>query len=815
MLHLRLFGGLWLEEDGLTLTGRASQKRRLAFFALLATAPNRCMSRDKLMALLWPDKDEEKARHLLSVATYEVRKELGEDVVATRGADLALEPGALLTDVDEFRDAIAAGELDQAVSLYTGPFLDGFHLGGSVEFDQWQDEQREEYAREYRRTLEALGDERERSGDLLGAVDALRRLAAEDRYDSGTALRLVRALDAAGNRAGALQFARVHEVLLREEFDTALPPELEAVIAELREAPAAQPARVAGAPAPTAAPAPAPAPAPGTVASPPYTAPEGRQPADHSGSDPQAQRPEDSPSEPQQQRRVPTAATSATGTRWRSGEGRLASRRLVMMAAGLVVLIGFAGYLATRSDASAAGPIGIAVLPFDGTEADEPFADGLTEEIMDALGRVDGVRVPARSASFAFRGADSREAARQLGVDYILEGTVRRAAELLRIRVELSGASGFRIWQRQYERPVGDVFATWDEIALAVLEELQVELQGESLTDATEGTTDLEAFDLYLKGRHAWFKRTPEGFNHARRYFEQAVERDPGYARAHAGLADAYNLLGAYDYGVLPPHQAYPIARAAAERALALSPRLAQAHAALANTRFAYDRDWPAAEASYREAIRLNPRYAEAHHWYALFLIAMGREAESITEARRALALDSLSPVMRTSMARQLYFRGDYPTALAVYRQALEIDRAFVTAHHGVGLTLLQMDRPDEAVQSFRTAVDLIGGEAPVTLGLLGHALARTGRRAEAEEVLARMEGLSGEGRYVAPEYPAIIRLALGDTDGAVAGLESAFDSGSGSVAFLSTEPLLAPLHGLPDFEALRSRVGLPIPASR
>lgn len=803
-MHLRTLGGLALEVDGELLTGRAVQKRRLALLTLLAAAPYRTVTRDRVLAMLWPDKDEEQARHLLSVAAYEIRRELGEDVLLTAGDDLVLDPGALTSDLDAFDRAVEEGDLEHAVSLYTGPFLDGFHLGGSVEFDHWADREREARARAFRQALASLAEAMERAGDLTGAVRSWRRLAAEDRYDSGTAIHLLRALHASGNTAGALQFARIHEALLQEEFGTGPSEEFLAAVAEVRgdRVPVAS-AAVADAAAVAAV-------APAETRETPST--EGA--AVDGSAEPRSA----AASSEQTDGSSPDGSGGAVSPRSGLRVARLGGTpRLVRPLLIVALVLGgvVLGHMASLQTRFPAGPadLGVVVLPFDpmsSDEGDEAFADGLTEEIMDALGKVDGVRVPARSAAFALRGVDAREAARRLGVGYALEGSVRREGDRLRIRVELSGADGFEQWSQQYDRPAGDRFATWEEIAVSVLGALEVELRGEALPRKAGGTSDLLAYDLYLKGRHAWFKRTPNSFSQALLYFEKAVSLDPRYARAYTGIADAYNLLGAYDYGVVAPDAAYPLAKEAAEKALALDPNLAEAHAALGNIRFAYERDWAGAEESYRRAIQLNPRYAEAHHWYALFLIAMGRAGESIDEARQALALDSLSPVMRSSMARQLYFRGDYDGALEHYRSALELDPNFLTAHTGMGLVLIQLREWDEAVRQLQKITELTGRTLPLPLALAGYAMALAGHPEQAKEALRHLEEMRLAGRYVAPEYPAVVRLALGDREGAMDGLEAAYDIGSGSVAFLGVEPLVAQLQGEPRFERLRARVGLP-----
>lgn len=777
LLYLRLLGGLSIEEDGVVVSGRAAQKRRLALLALLAADPHRTVSRDKLMGLLWPDKNAEQARHVLSVAIYEIRKELGEDLVQSRGDDLALDPTRLTSDLDGLRLALDEGDLGRVTALYVGPFLDGFFLGGSAEFDDWVEQERAALARAVNGAIEDLAERCEAAGDTSGAVAAWRQLAAGDRYDSRIALRLLAALAADGNRTGALQFARVHEALLQDEFQTEPAAEFTALVESIRTAPASATSPSTTIPALT--------PAPSTT--PPV-------PASSETSDPVA------------------ATTAVVGQR--PGRRRRAWRRLAGRAGhgylrtGIVmvlflVAVGFGAYLQRRVVPEAPPGTSVAVLPFThGGGADEAFGDGLAEEILGLLGTVSGVRTPVWSASASLRGLSAQEAARRLGVDHVLDGSVREDEGRLRIRVSLSDAAGMSRWSNRYDVLQGDVFRTQEEIARAVLRALEVELSGDAVVARQGGTEDFPALTYYQKGRHAWYKRTPDGFRQAVAYFGSAVEQDPEYARAYAGLADTYSLMGAYDYGLMPPDSAHELARAAARTALRLAPELAEAHAAMAQVRFAYGRDWAGADEAYRKAIELNPRYAEAHQWYSLYLVAVGRPEEAMAAARRALALDTVSPVMHSNMGRHLYYRQDYEAAREAFHRALSIDQGFIYAHLGLGQVLLQLD-PAEAVTRFTHALELIGQPHPLTLALLGNALGRAGRPDDARGILQRLEAIRAAGVFVPPEYPAIVHAGLGQFDETVAAFEAAYHGGSSSVSVLAVDPLALSLRGHAGFERL------------
>lgn len=783
MFTLRLLGGLSLEDDEGVVTGRAAQKRRLALLALLATAPSRTLTRDKLIGYLWPESETEQARHLLSVALYELRKALGEEVLVSRGDEVCLEEG-LRTDLEALDEALAVGEAERAAALYAGPFLDGFFLSDAPEFERWADAGRDRWARRHQAALETLAGERAAAGDVHGAVEAWRRLAALDPYNSRFAAGLVRALAAAGDRAGALQHARIHEVLLREEFGAEPDPELTALVGRLRTEPEGaappadsdQPSAVSNPPPAAAGPVPGP---PAEVGIPLPDA-DGRRPT--ADSVPPQRRPRPLPAA----LAILVAVVVGIWAAWSYDWGRL------------------------RGDRGS-----IAVLPFTDLSPardHEYFSDGLAEEIINALAQVEELRVAARTSSFAFkeRSLDVREVGEALGVGTVLEGSVRRSGDRLRVTARLVDVEdGYGLWEESYEREMDDVFRVQDEIARSVVAALRGELSGSDTTRlARAPTSDPEAYNLYLQGRYHWYRRTGEGFRQAISFFERAVARDPTYALAYVGLGDVYSLLGASDYGVLPPNRAFPRAKEALGRALRLDPESAEAHAALGNVLMTYDWDWRGAEREFRRALALNPGYAPARHWYALDLLVMGRHEDALREVRRARELEPLSLVMSTGMARVLYFTRDYPAAETEYRRALAMDSTFVTARLGLGLTLLQRGDPAGALAEYRAALRFLGGSQPVVSTLIAHASAVAGRTAEARQALAALERETAA-RYVPPEYLALARLGLGERDAALALLEQAHANRSGAMAFLGVEPLLDPLRSDPRFVALMRRAGV------
>ena len=805
MLRLVAFGGLRLEDETGPVEGRASQKRRLALLALLATPPIEVVTRDKLIGYLWPERGQERARALLSSALYDLRKELGEDVIDTPGDGVAVDPGRLTSDAALFMEAIEAGDVERAVGLYGGPFLDGVHLSGTAEFEHWVSTERQRYLWAFREALETLARERAAAGDLKGAADAWRRLAVEDPASTKVALGYMEALSAAGHRAKALEFARVHTALLREEYDAEPAPEIAALVERLRAEPepVAEPERPPEPELPEGI--------------------DGGREADASEaaapSDPGASRPPEPDAAEPGGRDAPVAAPVGAGPAGDRGSGRRPARvAALVVAVAAAAAVAVAAIWMVRDRPEPGAPIPVAVLPFENLSAEEGseyFADGLTEEILNALRRLEAFRVSARTSAFAFKGRQVtvQEVGRELGVDYVVTGSVRREDDALRIGVSLANTgTGYELWGDTYDRPVGSVFTVQEGIARSVVGALMPRLVGTLPPRLVTVPENLEAYDAYLKARAHWHERTPEALQRALTDLRRAIELDPTYALAYAGVADVYNLLGAYEYGVVPPYEAYPAARDSADRALQLDPELAEGHAALANILFNYEWDWEEAERRYRRALDLNPGFAMAHHWYSLLLRAEGRDEESLAEIRRARQLDPKSPIMSTSLARHYYFAGDTEAAIEEYRNALALDSTFVIGHLGLGLAAMDAGRPQLALEHYTVADGLLGGPTPVVAAVTAHALGTVGRTAEARVLY---DGLLDARRraYVPPHYLAVAAIGLGELGEAVGWFEAALEERSGSIIYLRLEPVVDPLRVLPEFQALLDRAeerGLP-----
>ena len=772
MFSLKLLGGASLHAPSGPLAGRATQRRRIALLAMLAVARARGVSRDKLIAYLWPEQDTEHGRPLLSDSIYRVNQALGAEAILSTGDDLRLSTEVLPSDVAAFEDAIDGGEWQHAADAYGGPFLDGFFLADAEEFERWATAERDRLGRSYARALEALSESAERRGDTVDAVRWWRALAAHDPYSSRVAVRLMRALDRSGDRAAALQHARVHATLLADEFGT----EPDMAVAELAASMRAQPI----------APAPAPPPAPAHASDEPTAVPQKSDMA-----------------------AVPSPPALKTSR-----------RRWANAAAFIAIVIAIAAVARGRVSAGdRADGASVAVLPFvdlSPAHDHEYFSDGMTEELINTLGRVQGVRVASRTSSFAFKGRtpDVREVGTQLGVATVLDGSVRADDGTLRITARLSNArDGYQLWSQTYERKLQDVFAIQEEISRSIVETLKGTLVGSADSAATaRRDTDLEAYNLYLRGRHAlymkgrysWYRRTEEGLRSAAAYFTQAIEKDSTYALAHAGLADALAVLGFYDY--LPPREAFPPAERAAQRAMALDSTLVQPYATLGYVELYHNWHWARAEEWFARAIDRGPRYSTAHQWYANLLTARARFDEAARAMGRAQEIDPLSLIASAAHGWVLYYAGDYERAAEQCRLTLELDPEYAVALLWHGWSLVELGRAKEALMLLDRAAALTSRSA-LFVASLAHARAIARDTLGAGELLRELEDRAAS-QYVPTYEVAKIHLALGARDRALDLLERAYDERSHSMVFLGIDPQLRLLHGEVRFEALVRRVG-------
>lgn len=781
---IRLLGGASVQGPDGPLTGRATQRHRLALLAILAASPEG-VSRDRLAGYLWGDSADERARRSLSDSVYRINKALGAGAVAAAGDELRLDAELLPSDLGTFREALANRDWEGAVDAYAGPFLDGFHLSDAVEFERWLDAERDALAKSHAVALEALAEWRAEQGDDADAVSLWQRRVALDPYDSRLTVRLMEALDAAGNTAGALRQARVHAQLLEQEFGTSPAEGVEALVERLRRrsgsslvVPVASSVSVAG---------------PLERDERPPTA--GSEPlvlADGAG--------------------VPAAGPS--GPRPLRGRALPRGRRVGLVVLGGVAVAAIsAAWLGWRGVVTPPpGPPSIAVLPFESLGADESatyFADGVAEDVLTRLSMIESLRVVARASVTRFRGSDAPVAAiaAELGVRYLLRGSVRRSGEQVRITAQLVDTrTSTNVWAEAYDRRIEDIFEVQSDIARRVAAALETALTpGVRAQIDRPPTEDLTAYNLYLQGRWFWHLRTEEALRRSAELFGDAVARDTTYARAWAGLADALAVLGFYEY--LPPGDAYPRAHAAAVRALALDETLAEAHASLGYVTLYHHWDAPRAEAAFRRSIELNPSYSVGHQWYANHLVATGRFEEAEREMSRAREVNPLSLIANLALGWVYYYAGRYEDAVRQGDLALEMDPEWDLGHLWRGMAMEELGRGPEALASLRRSVELSGGSG-ISIAALARAHASSGAPAEARRLLSGLLEDRGDGRYRPSFEIAKVYVALGEPREAIRWLERAYEERSHSMVFLEVDPQLAPLAEEPAFRDLVERVG-------
>jgi tetratricopeptide (TPR) repeat protein len=389
----------------------------------------------------------------------------------------------------------------------------------------------------------------------------------------------------------------------------------------------------------------------------------------------------------------------------------------------------------------------------------------------------------------------------------VLEGNIQRAGERIRITTRLVRVEdGKTLWTETFDEKFTDIFAVQDSISQKIAGALALHLSGDEQNQLTKKyTANTEAYQLYLKGRYFWNKVTPKGFEKSLEFYRQAIEIDPNYALAYAGLADSYNLLGSY--GVLPLKESHPKARAAAEKALEIDGELAEAHTSLATVIADYYWDWAEAEKHFKQAIALNPNYPVARNWYSQHLARMGRLEESIEEAKRAQTLDPLSPSANAHVGLALYRARRYDESIAQLQKTMEIEPTALHAHIFLGFVYVQQGKNEEAIAEFQTVVKL-SERNPSLLALLGYAYATAGKHDEARAILEELN-FQSKNQPVFPFETAMIYIGLGEREQAFTWLEKAYDERAWQLGFLKAEPIFDPLRSDSRFTDLMQRVNL------
>jgi serine/threonine-protein kinase len=454
----------------------------------------------------------------------------------------------------------------------------------------------------------------------------------------------------------------------------------------------------------------------------------------------------------------------------------------------------------------------IAVLPFvnqNGDPESEYISDGLTESTINSLTQLPDLRVIARSSVFRYKGKETDPIAvgKELGVRAVLTGRIMQRGDNLTVSVELVDVrDNKQLWGEKYERKVADLLAVQREIAQEISSNLRTKISGEVQNRVTKRYTEnAEAYQLYLKGRYFWNKRTRDDLKKSIEYFNQSIERDPNYALAFAGMADAYVLFPGYS--VSSPQDSYPKARAAAKRALEIDEGLAEAHAALGLELFAYE--WNAAEAikEFRRAIELNPNYATAHHWYGnQVLLYTGRFDEAIAAMKRAQELDPLSLIVNADVGDTYFYARQYDKAIEQLLKTIEMDQSFYYAHYELGMAYEMKGLYPEAIAAYKQARAL--NNDPRVLALLGHAYAASGRRDEALKMLKQLQELARQ-QYVPAYHFVILYAGLVDRDQAFQWLEKTYQDRTSRMTILQVDPFLDPLRSDPRFTEMVNRVGL------
>ena len=488
----------------------------------------------------------------------------------------------------------------------------------------------------------------------------------------------------------------------------------------------------------------------------------------------------------------------------------------VAIAAGGLLVFQFtrwnpAASTANRAQREGVSDKSIAVLPFANLSHDPDnayFATGIQDEIITRLAKIADLKVISCTSTQRFKSSpdDVTAIAGQLGVANILEGSVQRTADKVRVNVQLiKGATDTHLWADTFDRKLTDIFAVESEIARTIAETLQAKLTGsEQHAIAARPTENTEAYQLYLKGRFFWNKRTGQNLNKAADYFNQAIAADPKYALAYVGLADAYVLMPLYGAGA--PRDCYPKAKAAAKKALELDDTSAEAHTSLAQVSCYYDLDYPQAIREFQRAIELNPNYATAHQWYGSSgLAALTRFDEAIAELKRAIELDPLSLVINTDLGNTYYRARRYDEAIDQMRKTLEMDSGFYYAHWNLGSALAAKGALGPAIEEYQKARAL--NDDPSMLGLLANAYAKSGNKAEALKIRDQLESISKR-RYVSGYSFALAYLGLAVLVLLIVWLEKAYQDRAGdALRFIRVEPLLDSLRGDPRFEALVAKI--------
>jgi DNA-binding SARP family transcriptional activator/TolB-like protein len=759
MISLRLFGGFSAAHDTSILTGRAAQRHRLALLALLAVEQPRGLSREKVIACLWPERSTRHGRNLLNQAVHALRQSLGTAAIVSAGDELRLSPQHVTSDVERFVHALDAGDAERAAGLYGGPLLDGFFLDGSVEFERWVEGERQRLRALYLKALEDLAGDA--SADPLAAVGWWQRLAAEDPCNTRVTLRLMESLSAAGDPAGAIRQAQHHTIMFRDELDAAPDPAVIAFAERLRtERPATSALTATGDQGRTST-----APSSAEIARSTSPLPVAHATVAAGGvASVAAQTSEGA-------KAVPPVAAKPRGRIWNG---------IVAAAAAVIVLLGASWIVRGGPDADAIEARRLAVLPLVNLMGDaeqDYFVDGMHDALITEMSRISSLTVLSRQSVMRYRGSDLPlpVIARELGVDMLVEGSVFRAGDSVRINVQLLRAEPEEhVWAQTYERAFAEALGMHGTVARAIAGSIHASMVPAAGT-ARWADVDPEAQEAYLRGvyerhRHPRLTLTRDdrldGVQRSIAYFQEAVARAPDWSAAHAKLAEAYHFFASGRPDSRPlADSMYLLSKAAALRALELDETQAQAHASLGFVQFMHDRDWAAAGRSFERALQLDPN---SYHWgYALYLMAVGRYDDAIARFLMAEEREPLSDIIKWQRAQAYSCAGRYDDAIA-QASALEArlgeqaGEMWPTLRSFVAFQYAWSSRFEQAIAIMDSVVARTDSARPSLVGL-AYVFARAGRMEEARALTKRFEA---EAAAAGSTFRAAqLYAALGDRD--------------------------------------------------
>lgn len=698
MVTVQLLGGACLRSGNGPLTGPPAQRHRIALLALIASAWPQPVSRDKAMAMLWPEKDLPSARRLLNLAVHVLRAALGEDAIASTGDGLLFNPARANCDLLDLRAAIDSDASERIARLYTAPLLDGFHLDDSAEFGYWLDERRNELSHAYIAALLTLAQRQEQSGDVHGRVRTCLRLVAADPHSSIYAQHLMNALYAAGDRLGAVQHAAEHARRRRADLDLDPDPAVVALAEDLRKAPIPRP-----------------------------SGPE-------------------------------SARTLAS----------------------------------------------IAVLPFVNLNADaesESFADGITDDVIAHLSKIRALKVISHTSAIRFkqRQQSLREIGTTLGATTILDASIRRSADRIRIVAKLIDVQNDQhLWVETYDRQLTDIFDVQTDVALQIAAAMKAELSREERSRVRRGpTNDIPAYQLFLRAREWYIKYTPEGLLKAIELFDKAIARDPNFALAHSYKSTAYTELA--EAGFVNPDIAYSRAMEASQQALKLDAESGAAHTTVGYLKGVYQYDWQGAEEAFKRAIELAPSYPDSYMLYGRLLAGLGRFDEAIAAQERAHELSPLAH--RMDRITTLLRAGRFAEALPKAKEAVEFEPGYDRARSTLGWSYFLSGDQSAGIAELERAV-AVEPTNTLWLGQLGEAYGMAGNEAKAREILGQLEEIA-RNKFVSPYHFAYVYTGLGDADRAIDYLEQAVVARTGPAYAIKTSFLFIPLRNHPRFRAL------------